>query len=85
MDPVQLSRHPMHQFWPDGLSLLNQSGINTSRLLEAGQITDTFLLALWLINACSDHDPSKLKPNQQQMHQPKWSNLVIGVGCMLII
>ena len=26
--PALLDRHPMHQFWPDGLSLLNQSGID---------------------------------------------------------
>ena len=41
-----LIRHPRHQFWPDGLSLLNQSGIDVSRLLEAGQLSDTYLLAL---------------------------------------
>jgi hypothetical protein len=26
---AELIRHPMHKFWPDGLSLLNQSGIDT--------------------------------------------------------
>jgi toxin-antitoxin system PIN domain toxin len=41
-----LIRHPRHQFWPDGLSLLTQSGIDVSRLLEAGQLSDTYLLAL---------------------------------------
>ena len=41
-----LIRHPQHQFWPDGLSLLNQSGVDSSRLLEARQLTDTYLLAL---------------------------------------
>jgi|688.fasta_scaffold145993_2 hypothetical protein len=25
---AELIRHPMHQFWPDGLSRLNQSGID---------------------------------------------------------
>ena len=35
----------MHQFRPDGLSLLNPTGIDTSRLLEVGQITDTYPLA----------------------------------------
>jgi predicted nucleic acid-binding protein len=43
---AELIRHPRHQFWPDGLSLLNQSGIDVSRLLEAGQLSDTYLLAL---------------------------------------
>jgi integrase len=44
MGPALLNRHPRHQFWPDGLSLLDQSGIDASRLLEAGQITDSYLL-----------------------------------------
>jgi hypothetical protein len=44
MGPALLIRHPRHQFWPDGLSLLDQSGIDASRLPEAGQITDTHLL-----------------------------------------
>jgi toxin-antitoxin system PIN domain toxin len=43
---AELIRHPRHQFWPNGLSLLNQSGIDVSRLLEAGQLSDTYLLAL---------------------------------------
>jgi predicted nucleic acid-binding protein len=43
---AQLIRHPQHQFWPDSLSLLGQSGVDVSRLLEAGQLTDTYLLAL---------------------------------------
>lgn len=43
---AELIRHPQHQFWPDALSLLNQSGVDPSRLLEAGQLTDTYLLAL---------------------------------------
>ena len=42
MGPALLIRHPRHQFWPDGLSLLHQKGIDASRLLEAGQITDTY-------------------------------------------
>ena len=44
MGPALLNRHPRHQFWPHGLSLHNQSGIDASELLEAGQITDTHLL-----------------------------------------
>jgi integrase len=34
----------MHQFWPGGHSLLYQKGIDASRLLQAGQISDTCLL-----------------------------------------
>ena len=43
---AELMRHPQHQFWPDSLSLLGQSGVDVSRLLEASQLTDTYLLAL---------------------------------------
>jgi predicted nucleic acid-binding protein len=32
----ELIRHPRHHFWPDAISLL----------LEAGQLSDTYLLAL---------------------------------------
>jgi predicted nucleic acid-binding protein len=46
MGPALLIRHPMHQFWPGGHNVLNQRGIDVYRLLEAGQITDTYLLAL---------------------------------------
>jgi hypothetical protein len=28
MRPALLGHNPMHQFWPDGLSLLNKSGID---------------------------------------------------------
>ena len=43
---AELIRHPQHQFWPDSLSLLGQSGVDVSHLLEASQLTDTYLLAL---------------------------------------
>lgn len=43
---AELIRHPAHQFWPDALSLLTVPGVEASRLLEAGQVTDTYLLAL---------------------------------------
>ncbi len=43
---AELTRHPQHEFWPDGISLLEQPEIEGSRLLEAGQLTDTYLLAL---------------------------------------
>jgi len=42
--PALLIRHPRHKFWPGGLCMLYQKGIDASRLLEAGQITDTNLL-----------------------------------------
>jgi hypothetical protein len=45
-----LLRHPRHQFWPDAVSLLNQPGVDPSRLLQAGQLTDTYLLALAVEN-----------------------------------
>jgi hypothetical protein len=34
--PALLIRYHRHQFWPGGLSLLNQCGIDASRQLEAG-------------------------------------------------
>lgn len=43
---AELIRHPQHQFWPDAFSLLNHNGVDTARLLETGQLTDTYLLAL---------------------------------------
>ncbi len=39
-------RHPQHQFWPDSLSLLDANRVDAARLLEASQLTDTYLLAL---------------------------------------
>lgn len=44
MGPALLNRQPRHQFWPDGLSLRHQNCIDASQLLEAGQITDSYLL-----------------------------------------
>jgi predicted nucleic acid-binding protein len=41
-----LIRHPQDQFCPDSLNLLNHSGVDASRLLEASQLIDTDLLAL---------------------------------------
>jgi predicted nucleic acid-binding protein len=41
-----LIQHPTHQFWPDALSLLDGNGVDATRLLDAGQLTDTDLLAL---------------------------------------
>lgn len=35
-----------HRFWPDDVSLLDPSTVKIDRLLTAGQLTDTYLLAL---------------------------------------
>ena len=43
---VQMRDLPGHQFWPDDLSLLSGEGVVLSRLLDAKQVTDTYLLAL---------------------------------------
>jgi toxin-antitoxin system PIN domain toxin len=37
---------PGHVFWPDDVSLLDDTLIDTSRLLNSSQITDSYLLAL---------------------------------------
>ena len=37
---------PGHTFWPADLSLFHQEHVNTGRLLDSAQVTDTYLLAL---------------------------------------
>ena len=37
---------PGHEFWPDDVSLLNCKEVDLRRILTAGQVTDTYLLAL---------------------------------------
>jgi toxin-antitoxin system PIN domain toxin len=37
---------PGHVFWPDSISLLDPARFDTSRLLTAGQVTDSYLLGL---------------------------------------
>ncbi len=37
---------PGHLFWPDDISLLDMEKLDASRLLNAGQVTDSYLLAL---------------------------------------
>jgi toxin-antitoxin system PIN domain toxin len=37
---------PGHAFWPDDLSLFDSHRIDCTRLLDSGQVTDTYLLAL---------------------------------------
>lgn len=43
---VSFRKLPGHTFWPDDLSLLNQQHVNTARLLDSAQVTDSYLLAL---------------------------------------
>ena len=35
-----------HEFWPDDATLFDTEGVDTSRLLDSKQVTDTYLLAL---------------------------------------
>lgn len=42
----ELCRLAGHVFWPDDISLLDERQLDTARLLAAGQITDSYLLAL---------------------------------------
>jgi len=35
-----------HEFWPDDLTLFDSRRIDSTRLLDSGQVTDTYLLAL---------------------------------------
>lgn len=42
----ELVGHPQHQFWADAPSLLRLDHANPRALVDSGQITDTFLLAL---------------------------------------
>jgi uncharacterized protein len=37
---------PGHVFWPDDVSLLDAKTLDVSRLLQSGQVTDSYLLAL---------------------------------------
>lgn len=43
---VSLRSLPGHQFWPDAISLTDFDRIDTSRLLNHAQVTDSYLLAL---------------------------------------
>ncbi len=42
--------HAAHQFWPDGLSLLDQRLIDATRVHGPRQLTDVYLLALAVKN-----------------------------------
>jgi hypothetical protein len=35
-----------HEFWPDDVTLFDSQRIDSARLLDSGQVTDTYLLAL---------------------------------------
>jgi toxin-antitoxin system PIN domain toxin len=35
-----------HEFWPDDVTIFDQQRIDTAHLLDSGQVTDTYLLAL---------------------------------------
>jgi len=35
-----------HRFWPDDVTLFDSRRIDSTRLLDSGQVTDTYLLAL---------------------------------------
>jgi uncharacterized protein len=37
---------PGHTFWPDDMSLLDDSKIDSARLFASPQVTDSYLLAL---------------------------------------
>ncbi len=37
---------PGHAFWPDDITLLHAQRVDGSRILDAGQVTDSYLLAL---------------------------------------
>ena len=41
-----LLNHPQHQFWGEAPSLLQLPHVDPAALLDSGQITDTYLLAL---------------------------------------
>lgn len=41
-----LCAHPGHRFWPDAISLMDPGIAHPERLTTAGQITDSYLLAL---------------------------------------
>ena len=43
---ASLRKLPGHAFWPDDISLLDQHHLNTRRLLDSSQVTDSYLLAL---------------------------------------
>ena len=43
---VELRAQPGHDFWPDDVTLLSSEHVDITHLLDAKQVTDTYLLAL---------------------------------------
>ncbi len=43
---AQLRSLPGHVFWPDDISLTDAAHVQTAHILTAGQVTDSYLLAL---------------------------------------
>jgi toxin-antitoxin system PIN domain toxin len=41
-----LLSHKGHEFWPDDISLFDPKFVDATRLLDSGQVTDSYLLAL---------------------------------------
>lgn len=46
----QVRARPGHVFWPEAISLVSSSLVDTDRLTSHGQVTDTYLLALAVQN-----------------------------------
>lgn len=42
----EATAHASHEFWPDGVSLLDDSAVDTTRVHGPKQVTDIYLLAL---------------------------------------
>ncbi|MBX3707586.1 MAG: PIN domain-containing protein [Pseudomonadales bacterium] len=42
----EATAHPLHEFWPDDLSVLDATRVDPARIHGAQQLTDTYLLAL---------------------------------------
>jgi predicted nucleic acid-binding protein len=42
----EATAHPLHEFWPDGASVLDARAVDASRVHGPRQLTDVYLLAL---------------------------------------
>ena len=47
---AEAAARPQHRFWPDSISLFDETAVDRSRLLSARQVTDAYLLALAVHN-----------------------------------
>lgn len=43
---AEAARHPLHEFWPDSVSLLQPEYLKWPRILSSRRVTDAYLLAL---------------------------------------